>query len=151
MSDPTIVALLGLAGVALTAYFGNLIAKRKSKDDKSTSGFTQSFELSKYIREQVNEEVKAQTKEIRDELYKVKSILGSLYDKYDIVRGAFRIFYMATHKRLGEETPHLDPRIRRMLDESEEDSHTSEMMEDLRASIQREDESPRDSPKAETY
>lgn len=140
MSDQTTIALLGLAGVALGASVTLYLGRRKGSDERSASITTQATDLSKYVREQVRIEVDLQTKALRRDLVQVQKVLDSLYSKYTLVIGAFRTFYLATHRRLGADTPPLDARIRAILDEADEDTQTAAVMDEIRASIQREDD-----------
>lgn len=144
MNGVTLAALCTLAGVILTAVGGIIIARVNAKKDTAVSSFAQAFDMSKYIDEQVEKkvaaEVERQTKPLRDELGKVKRVLGSLYDKYHLVRSTFREFYFAVRPKMGADTPHVDPQILRMISEDDEDTKTGGMMEDLRASIRTEDQ-----------
>jgi hypothetical protein len=151
LTQGEVEAVLGGAAVLGAAYLSGWWANRKAKMDaaaeakkaeqaKADTGFTQSFELTKYIRDQVKIGVAEETEDLRKKLGNLERVVVSLFSKNGLIREAFRDYIEATRKRWGSDPHPLDRKILSLLDDDDTDTKTGAMMDELRQSIAEEDD-----------
>ncbi len=132
--DPTIiVAGLGVIGVVSTALITSWTARRgakaEAKRQRETAGFSQAFDLAKYIREEAAKEVATATKSLREEsdrqradIDAMKKVVGSLYGRINRIRDAVREHIHDWRAAWGKQDtpPPLSQHIRELLDDEQD-------------------------------
>lgn len=133
-------ALLALVGVIFSTVIGLIIALRKSRSDSATAGYAQSFDMMKYVREQVEKAVKDETQELRDKVEALERLVESLHGRYSLLLGGFKKYIADAAAQLGSGGPKIDVRVQRLLSDRGDDTSTAQQFADLRESIAREDD-----------
>jgi len=132
--DPTIiVAVIGAASVVLTALVTSWTARRgakaEAKRQREQAGFSQAFDLAKYIREEVAKGVDAATQALREESERqrgdidaMKKVVGSLYGRINRIRDAVREHIHDWRAAWGKQDspPPLSAHIRELLDDDQD-------------------------------
>ncbi|MFS0731045.1 hypothetical protein ABC270_13325 [Curtobacterium sp. 1P10AnD] len=132
--DPTIVvAISGAVAVIatglITAWTARRGAKADAKRQQQEAGFTQAFDLAKYIREEVAKGIADATKPLREESDKqrseldaMKKVVGSLYGRITRMRDAVREFVHDWRAAWGKQDtpPPLSQHIRELLEDEQD-------------------------------
>lgn len=146
MIDGSTAAVIGsvlvLAGTIVTVRGadrrGKAEAERQAAGDEQTADaarFAQTVDLTRYIREQVKEE----TKGIREELADVKRLVGTLHGRLSRTREAVRDYIRQVRSLWGrsEQPPPVDGHLLELLGEDDvDDTWTAQRIADIVAENQ---------------